>query len=334
MGRPSPITALQATSPEEAPWPLTEHPCRLSTSHFLCVSRRPFVQARFLAILVVSAIAGCSEPPLRPVLRAPRAAETELTPRIPSDTPSAVPAPPTILTPALAVLPVAPRAQAKESPAEGFCGETAIQEGLLLLGVYASQSHVNRLGRPTHPDLYSHELPVALRALGVRFTVFPGGGYRAFVAFSRAALARGKPVVAGVKILPTAHPEWGLDHFVLVVGESGDGDGGLLVDTTWGTRETTSDKRTRGISLVNASYGLRLDTIDLPAGHTLAHLAITQETEREITLRASCSEPARLEQRRALGEGAPAASVDVGRDPVTVRVPRDGATYFRCVARS
>lgn len=235
-----------------------------------------------------------------------------------------------IPTPALSLLPVAPRAQAKESPAEGFCGETAIQEGLLLLGVYASQSHVNRVGRPTHPDLYSHELPVALRALGVRFTPFPGGGYRAFVAFSRDAIAKGKPVVAGVKILPTQHPEWGLDHFVLVVGEAPDG---LLVDTTWGTRETTSDRRTRGISLVNAGYGLRLDTIDLPPGAALAHLAITSETDREVTLRASCEGPARLEQRRAPNDPLPASTVDVERAPVSVRVARDGAAYFRCAPR-
>jgi len=265
----------------------------------------------------VVSLCACSE---TAPARLPRAAETDRTTQAAKQV--SLPAPP-------ATLPVAPRAQARESPPEGYCGETAIQEGLLLLGVYAAQTHVNRLGRPVHPDLYSNELPVALRALGVRFTAFPGGGYTAFVAFAREALAQGRPVVAGVKILPTAHPEWGLDHFVLVVGEGRDG---LLVDTTWGTREETNAARTRGISLAGAGYGLRLDGVDTPAGTTAAHLAIVAEGHDEVTLRVACPGAATIEQRRSPSLSGPIVSVPAPFGSGEVRVPRDGATYFACAA--
>ncbi len=187
------------------------------------------------------------------------------------------------------LLPLASRAQADESPREGWCGETAAQEGLLHLGAYVSQAAIHRAGNPSHADLYSHELPVALSALGVRFTRFPGGGYGAFVAWVREALGRSAPVLAGVKLLPTQHPEWGLDHFVLVVGE---GEPGLLVDTTWGTREWSNDKKTRGISFVNAGYGLRFIGLELPRGVVAARparLVVRREDATTVSLRATCA---------------------------------------------
>lgn len=273
---------------------------------------------RRLLPFLVFALAGCSSRPAPS--RPPRAIVREQTSE--ASRPAAPPE-------AAVELPVAPRAQAKESPREGYCGETAIQEGLLLLGVYTSQTHVNRLGRPSHPDLYAGDLPVALRALGVRFTAFGGGGYGAFVAFAREALAAKKPVVAGVKILPTAHPAWGLDHFVLVVGEAKDG---LVVDTTWGTREITNDRRTHGISLANAVYGLRLDGIALPPSAHPAHVAIVAEDDAHVALRVSCDAPARVELRSGPGEGPAIGTEDAPRGTAKVRVPRDGATYLRCVA--
>src|SRR5687767_11164644 len=129
------------------------------------------------------------------------------------------------------LLPIPARAQAPESPPSGWCGETAIQEGLLYLGVWAPQRLINQAGHPSHPDLYSPDIPVALAELGVRTIVYParGKGYEPFAKWIRASIEDGDPVLAGVKILPTEHPEWGLDHFVLVVGH---GTKGLLVNTT------------------------------------------------------------------------------------------------------
>src|SRR5215210_6311635 len=60
------------------------------------------------------------------------------------------------------LLPIPARAQAPESPPSGWCGETAIQEGLLHLGVWAPQALINQAGHPSHPDLYSPDMPVAL----------------------------------------------------------------------------------------------------------------------------------------------------------------------------
>src|SRR5438874_7332852 len=59
-------------------------------------------------------------------------------------------------------LPIPARTHAPEAPPEGWCGETAIQEGLLYLGVWAPQAIINRAGHPSHPDLYSNEIPIAL----------------------------------------------------------------------------------------------------------------------------------------------------------------------------
>lgn len=189
------------------------------------------------------------------------------------------------------VLPIAARAQAIESPREGWCGETAIQEGLLHLGAWAPQRLVNRAGRPTHPDLYSPEIPVALSALGVRFERYAGpAGYGAFARWAKRAIDEGDPVLAGVKILPTEHPEWGLDHFVLVVGYS---DAGLLVDTTWGDRRVVPEGATRGLSLDRASYGLRLRGRASAPGTQPARLTVLEESATAVKLRVTCGADAR-----------------------------------------
>jgi hypothetical protein len=224
------------------------------------------------------------------------------------------------------VLDVAPRAQAPESPPEGWCGEAAIQEGLLYLGAYVSQSAIHRAGKPVHPDLYSNEIPVALAALGARHSRFPGGGYRAFVGWASEALDRGFPVLAGVKLLPTQHPEWGLDHFVLVVGE---GEPGLLVDTTWGTRIWSNDASRRGISFVNAGYGLRLE--GLAGGGLPARVVVLREDASRVALRATCAGAGMaLERRAGPFDTEPVDVVDATERRLDLG--RDEAAYFRCVA--
>ena len=117
-------------------------------------------------------------------------------------------------------LPIAARRHAPEAPPQGWCGETAIQEALLYFGVWAPQARINASAKPAHPDLYSNDVPVALAALGARFEAYRAGA-EPYVRFVRRAIDEGDPVIAGVKILPTEHPSWGLDHFVLVVGQIG-----------------------------------------------------------------------------------------------------------------
>lgn len=194
------------------------------------------------------------------------------------------------------------RKHAPAAPPEGWCGETAIQEGLLTLGMWAPQSHINKAGKPVHPDLYSSDIPVALTALGVRFVVYGGGrGFEGFAKWAGKAVDEGDPVIAGVKILPTQHPEWGLDHFVLVVGH---GEEGLLVNTTWGSRRWVADTTTDGLSFRNAFYGIRLLALTLPPKAQAARLAVLEESPTEVKLRVTCapgSAPV-LQDRRVAAE--------------------------------
>jgi len=184
-------------------------------------------------------------------------------------------------------LPIPARSHAPEAPPEGWCGETAIQEGLLTLGLWAPQRFINEAGKPVHPDLYSSDIPVALSALGVRYAAYSGGkGFDAFAKWVSKAVDEGDPVIAGVKILPTQHPEWGLDHFVLVVGH---GEEGLLVNTTWGSRRWVGDTTTDGLSFRNAFYGIRLVALTLPPKSQQARLAVLEESPTLVKLRVTCA---------------------------------------------
>lgn len=185
-------------------------------------------------------------------------------------------------------LPIPPRAHAPEAPPAGWCGETAIQEGLLSLGVWAPQRLINKAGRPQHPDLYSSDIPVALRELGVRYSVYGGGkGFEAFARWVGKAVDEGDPVLAGVKILPSEHPEWGLDHFVLVVGH---GERGLFVNTTWGSRVWVGDTTTPGLSFRNAFYGIRLLGLVQPAASHPARLTVLEEDASAVRVRITCAD--------------------------------------------
>jgi hypothetical protein len=240
------------------------------------------------------------------------------------------------------VLSIAARAQAPESPPSGWCGETAIQEGLLYLGVWATQKKINALGRPAHPDLYSNEIPAALSALGVKYTMYSGAtGYAPFARWVRAAVDEGVPVLAGVKILPTQHPEWGLDHFVLAVGYS-PSNVSLLVNTTWGRSEWVADTEAPGLSLKNAVYGIRLERLALPSN--VHHARATFVSERETGaahLSISCpglsSVRATIERCAALkAKSSECSSVgDVDDTPSTqdVTLADESLVYFRCRVR-
>ena len=194
------------------------------------------------------------------------------------------------------------RAQDALSPKSGWCGETAIQEGLLHLGMWAPQRAIHAAGNSKHPDLYADELPVALANLGVRYAFYSArkDSFAAYESWIAEALAHDQPVVAGVKLLPTEHPDWGLDHFVLVVGQ---GKKGLLVNTTWGRSEWAKDTTTPGISFKDVYYGIRLLGLTLPKGAVPARLVVLDETANLVTVRLVCAgfkpgETVRIERRR------------------------------------
>ncbi len=235
------------------------------------------------------------------------------------------------------VLPIPARAQAPESPPSGWCGETAIQEGLLHLGVWAPQRLINRAGHPSHPDLYSPDMPVALAELGVKTTTYParGRGFEPFAKWIRQSIDEGDPVIAGVKILPTEHPEWGLDHFVLVVGY---GKKGLLVNTTWGRRDWVGDTTTPGLSFKNAFWAIRLRGVALPANALPARLALTGEDEREVKVHVECDAPAgkyRVERRSKTTDASAAWSEEAdskdGKVATDTTAPAVEAARFYCV---
>jgi hypothetical protein len=240
------------------------------------------------------------------------------------------------------VLPIAAREHAPEAPPEGWCGETAIQEGLLHLGVWAPQRVINKAGKPVHPDLYSNDIPVALAELGVRYTSYPGGrGFAAFAAWIRGALDAGDPVLAGVKILPTKHPEWGLDHFVLVVGYDADR---LLVNTTWGHRAWVSDTTTPGLSFANAGYALRLSGVSgvSGAGARAARLVVLEENDTTVKVRVTCTGVQKgqnyvMERRAGPAEAKPAWTEEItaNGDRIERELVVEAArpSRFQCVPR-
>lgn len=242
------------------------------------------------------------------------------------------------------MLPIPARAQAAESPPSGWCGETAIQEGLLHLGMWAPQRLINKAGSPLHPDLYSNEIPAALAALGVRFTAYAprARGYEPFAKWVSSAIDEGHPVLAGVKILPTQHPEWGLDHFVLVVGH---GARGLLVNTTWGHRAWVNgdgDATTKGLSFKNAMYALRLDGLVLAPEAKPARITLLAEGDTTMKMSVTCGgfSPAtlvRIEQRASLSQPKAVSTVEAtadagGRVAAELEVDSARSARFQCVA--
>ncbi len=122
-------------------------------------------------------------------------------------------------------------------PEGGWCGESSIQMAMLYNGAYVSQRDINRAGKPRHEDLYSNEVPVAMTNLYLQYERWNGRGVAPFIKWLQSQLKQGRPILAGAKIYPTSHPEWGLDHFILVIGYTKDK---LVYNTTWSRQESKS----------------------------------------------------------------------------------------------
>ena len=93
-----------------------------------------------------------------------------------------------------------------------------------------SQKEIHDSGKPVHPDLYSNDISLALESLGVKCIEWDeyNRNLQDYIKWININLAQGYPVICGMKINPTQHPEWSLDHFVLAVGYN---DNGFYINT-------------------------------------------------------------------------------------------------------
>ena len=141
--------------------------------------------------------------------------------------------------------------------------------------------------------------------LGLEFKAWQGDGLPAFLRWVQAELAGGHAVLLGVKIYPTAHPEWGLDHFVLAVGCTQES---LTYNTTWRKQEARSlallSSWEKGLSIANRSgryYGLAITGIkanSTAVGTKPTRIRINQERDKEVELHVTAGN---LEPASAIG---------------------------------
>jgi hypothetical protein len=195
------------------------------------------------------------------------------------------------------LLGIAPRIHALGRPPEGWCGEVAVQEALLYYGIYYPQEQINEAGSPVHPDLYSNEIPRALRTLGVEYQRWSWGpaDLGDFLRWVRKQLAAGSPVLTGVKIYPTKHDEWCLDHFVLAVGAEADA---LVLNTTWGFSYTRTERQLRSTedgfafaNKYNVYYGISIKGPRRPDnGARPVRLFVQKETADRMGVIVKCED--------------------------------------------
>ncbi len=249
-------------------------------------------------------------------------------------------------------LEIADTGQEQRRPASGWCGEAAIQMALAYYGGYASQQAINRAGKPEHPDLYAHEIPRAMRSIGLDYSPWKADGLGPFLKWIKGQLAEGRPVLLGVKIYPTAHPEWALDHFVLAVGCTAET---LTFNTTWGRAETKTfaslSTQDKGLSFANrygTYYGYAITGMKMASGQTglkPVRLAIDRDGDKQVKLRVSMgglergkryllvkfTDLAAAEQAGAKGDVAQSFVADGPKAAYRETIRMDDARVYRCV---
>lgn len=244
--------------------------------------------------------------------------------------------------------------QEPRRPDAGWCGESAIQMALSYYGAYASQKAINRAGKPEHPDLYSNNIPVAMNSLGLEFKAWRGKGLPAFLKWIQAELAVNHPVLLGVKIYPTAHPEWYLDHFVLGVGCTQET---ITLNTTWGRQETRTlallSSEQKGLSFANpfnAYYGYTIAGLKTTADQANlkpTRIKLRREADGHVELRVTMENLERgnryrlvkfadlsQAQRNARGELVRSFVAEGPKAEFVEKVEMDEARVFRCISDS
>ena len=93
----------------------------------------------------------------------------------------------------------------------------------LHFGTWVPQAEANRLGAPKTPDLWEHDVPTALTALGLEFERGPTKQVDALYGWTVKQLRAGHPVILGLKFVESSHPGWDVDHLVLVTGFTPEG---------------------------------------------------------------------------------------------------------------
>ncbi len=242
------------------------------------------------------------------------------------------------------LLDIAARDHAPERPPTGWCAETAIQEALLYYGAFVPQRLINRAGRPKHADLYWSDVPVALEKLGLSYQRTKSDDLAHYIDWLEDEIRAGHPVISGVKIYPTDHPQWGLDHIVLVVGF--DNRGGLFINTTWGYRERRTraqlGSEEKGMSFHNRygryyAYAIRGLEHDSPDS-TPVRLSVKSEKASELEVAVAVEElqvgkKYRL-VRYPLSGSKPveltAFTAASGSRIESVKLPKSRATVIRC----
>jgi tetratricopeptide (TPR) repeat protein len=136
----------------------------------------------------------------------------------------------TPVLPQAVLLPIPNRSQEPDAPDLVWDAETCIQMGMAYYKTEVSQKAICAAGKPLKSSLNGYEIDPALEALGVESFSWDwrNRDVTQFLAWIKTNLAKGYPVLCGIKMNPTQHPEWSIDHFVLVVGYN---EGGLFIDT-------------------------------------------------------------------------------------------------------
>lgn len=112
----------------------------------------------------------------------------------------------------------------------GWCGEACIQMALAYYGKKMPQDVIHRMGRSSDSDLQDVDINRALTNSGALFRRYSGKpkALSAFFAWIQKEVHAGHPVICGIKIYPTEHPDWDFDHFVVATGYNSKG---LLLNT-------------------------------------------------------------------------------------------------------
>ncbi len=243
--------------------------------------------------------------------------------------------------------------QEKRRPKEGWCGESSIQMALAYYGAYVSQKAINRAGKPAHPDLYEEDIAAAMNGLGMEYKACQNVGLQPFVKWVRGELAAGHPVLLGVKIYPTGHPESNVDHFVLATGCTEDS---LTLNTTWGKQELRSiallSSKEKGMSLINGintffGYSITdLKTKSAPVGLKPARVQIRRMGDKQVELRVTAENLERGKRYRlvkftdlaaaqkpdARGEVVRSFIADAPKSEIVETIGLDDARVYRCMS--
>jgi hypothetical protein len=234
---------------------------------------------------------------------------------------------------------IAPRDDAPAHPSEGWCAEVAIQEALLSFGAYFPQKAINAAGHPEHPDLYADEIPTALKNLHVRFVAWPWDGppqeLPRFLRWTRRWIAARHPVLVGVKIYPTEHADWSLDHFSLAVGTA---EKAILFNTSWGYRATCTEQQLtsvrEGFSFANDQhryYGICIQGMERHPAPPKVSLHVLCEAKGYMNVAVNCEGLERGRQYRLVKSSDDADSA--GAPKATLRAQSTTTAIYDRIAK-